>query len=156
MIQRVSSIPACEVLGGSKKYRGLKLVRVKLFEYLKSVEVCISLRSSSRIQKVSGVAAYEATLQGLEEFRAFQLVELPEDKKSVEDCVRTQECEVARHRVASKWFVRGDEEAHFPALFGVSSAMHRFLREEWPLLVCCCCWCAGVECKRRVFFVSRP
>jgi hypothetical protein len=105
---------------------------------------------------VSGVAAYEATLQGLEEFRAFQLVELPEDKKSVEDCVRTQECEVARHRVASKWFVRGDEGAHFPALFGVSSAMHRFLREEWPLLVCCCCWCAGVECKRRVFFVSRP
>ena len=58
---------------------------------------------------MSGVAAYEATLQGLEEFRAFQLVELPEDKKSVEDCVRTQECEVARHRVASKWFVRGVE-----------------------------------------------
>ena len=150
------SIPACEALGGSKKYRGLKLVRVKLFENLKSVKVCISLRSSSRIQKVSGVAAYEATLKGSEEFRAFQLVELPEDKKSVEDCVRTQECEVARHRVASKWFVRGDEEAHFPALFGVSSAMQSFLREEWPLLVCCCCWCAGVECKRRVFFVSRP
>ena len=95
---------------------------------------------------MSGVAAYEGTLLGLEEFRAFQLVELPEDKKSVEDCVRTQECEVARHRVASKWFVRGDEEAHFPALFGLRGFLSHasFSARRMALvgvLLLLVCWC---------------
>ena len=89
-------------------------------------------------------------MSGLQNVNALQ------EQKSVEDCVRTQENEVERHGVALKYFVRGDEKAYFPDLFGIWQAMYRFLYEEWPLLVCCCCWCACVECQRLFLFRFSP